>query len=54
MLSTPVIASGGVTSLADLAALKDVADSGITGVISGRALYDGRIDATAALALLAA
>jgi len=53
-LGTPVIASGGVTSLDDLALLKDVADSGIVGVISGRALYDGRIDPAAALALLAA
>jgi len=53
-LTTPVIASGGVTSLADLAALKRVADAGIVGVISGRALYDGRIDPAAALALLAA
>lgn len=53
-LGTPVIASGGVTSLDDLAALKDVADAGIAGVISGRALYDGRIDPAAALALLAA
>lgn len=51
-ISTPVIASGGVASLADLQALKDVADSGIAGVISGRALYDGRIDLKAALALL--
>jgi len=53
-LGTPVIASGGVTSLDDLAVLKDVADAGIVGVISGRALYDGRIDPVAALALLAA
>lgn len=52
VLTTPVIASGGVSSLADLQALKARADSGIAGVISGRALYDGRIDPTAALALL--
>lgn len=51
-LTTPVIASGGVSSLADLAALKKVEDTGIVGVISGRALYDGRIDPAAALALL--
>lgn len=48
----PVIASGGVSSLADLEALCDVADCGITGVISGRALYDGRLDPQEALALL--
>lgn len=51
-LSTPVIASGGVASLRDLEALLAVADSGIEGVISGRALYDGRLDPAAALALL--
>jgi phosphoribosylformimino-5-aminoimidazole carboxamide ribotide isomerase len=47
----PVIASGGVASLEDLRALK-AADAPIAGVISGRALYDGRIDLAAALALL--
>lgn len=55
-LTTPVIASGGVGSFDDLRALKsasDEADSGvIEGVIVGRALYDGRIDPGAALALL--
>jgi phosphoribosylformimino-5-aminoimidazole carboxamide ribotide isomerase len=52
-IATPVIASGGVASLDDLAAFLAIEDSGIEGVISGRALYDGRIDPTAALALLA-
>ncbi len=42
-LTTPVIASGGVSSLSDLKALKQHEDSGIVGVICGRALYDGRI-----------
>jgi phosphoribosylformimino-5-aminoimidazole carboxamide ribotide isomerase len=52
-LAIPVIASGGVGSLDDLAALRDVATgTGIAGVIVGRALYDGRIDPAAALALL--
>jgi phosphoribosylformimino-5-aminoimidazole carboxamide ribotide isomerase len=51
-LTTPVIASGGVASLDDLRALKAQAASGIEGVISGRALYDGRIDLAAALAVL--
>jgi phosphoribosylformimino-5-aminoimidazole carboxamide ribotide isomerase len=51
-LTTPVIASGGVASLDDLRALKARAASGIQGVISGRALYDGRIDLAAALAVL--
>ncbi|OJX68071.1 1-(5-phosphoribosyl)-5-[(5-phosphoribosylamino)methylideneamino]imidazole-4-carboxamide isomerase [Magnetospirillum sp. 64-120] len=52
-ISTPVIASGGVSSLEDLRALKAVASSGIAGVISGRAIYDGRIDVAQAIKLLA-
>jgi phosphoribosylformimino-5-aminoimidazole carboxamide ribotide isomerase len=51
-VSIPVIASGGVSSLADLAALK--ATGVIAGAISGRALYDGAIDLGAAIALLRA
>lgn len=51
-LSTPVIASGGVSSLDDLRSLKAVEDAGIVGVISGRAIYDGRIDLEQALALM--
>ena len=56
-VSTPVIASGGVGSLADLQALKAAAAAGkgaIEGVIVGRALYDGRIGLPEALTLLAA
>ena len=52
-ISIPVIASGGVASLDDLHALMAEADSGIEGVISGRALYDGRIDLAEAVAVLA-
>ncbi len=56
-ISTPVIASGGVGSLADLASLKRAVDGMagalVEGVIVGRALYDGRIDLGAALSLLA-
>ena len=47
----PVIASGGIASLDDLLALRDA--GGISGAISGRALYDGRIDLRQALARLA-
>lgn len=47
----PVIASGGVASLADLQALKYTGV--ISGAISGRALYDGAIDLAAALKALA-
>lgn len=53
-LETPVIASGGVASIADLVALKAVAADGISGCILGRALYDGRIVPAEALALAAA
>ena len=52
-LTTPVIASGGVSRLEDLRDLKKHESEGISGVICGRALYDGRIDPKAALALLA-
>ena len=48
----PLIASGGVASLDDIAALKACEADGIAGVICGRALYDGRIDPAAALRLL--
>jgi phosphoribosylformimino-5-aminoimidazole carboxamide ribotide isomerase len=51
-LTTPVIASGGVSSLADLRALRAHAAQGIAGVVCGRALYDGRIDLATALTLL--
>jgi len=50
-VAIPVIASGGVASLADLAALQ--ATGVIAGAISGRALYDEAIDLAQALALLA-
>jgi phosphoribosylformimino-5-aminoimidazole carboxamide ribotide isomerase len=49
----PVIASGGVSSLDDIAALKAREADGIGGIICGRALYDGRIDPGLALRLLA-
>ena len=49
----PVIASGGVAGIADIAALKAREQNGIAGVICGRALYDGRIDPKLALRLLA-
>ena len=53
-LTTPIIASGGVSSLADLEEIKRHEGSGIEGVISGRALYDGRINVGAALKLMEA
>lgn len=51
-ISTPVIASGGLASLNDLLQLKNAGAPRIIGAISGRALYDGRIDPKAALDLL--
>jgi phosphoribosylformimino-5-aminoimidazole carboxamide ribotide isomerase len=50
----PVIVSGGVSSLDDLRAVKAESASGIAGVISGRAIYDGRIDLREAIAVLKA
>jgi phosphoribosylformimino-5-aminoimidazole carboxamide ribotide isomerase len=52
-LSIPVIASGGVGSLADIEALVAAREPNIEGVVVGRALYDGRIDPAAALATAA-
>ena len=50
-VSIPLIASGGVSSLADLQALK-TCGAPLNGAISGRALYDGAIDLKEALALM--
>jgi phosphoribosylformimino-5-aminoimidazole carboxamide ribotide isomerase len=50
----PVIASGGLASMADIDALCQPASAILEGAISGRALYDGRIDPAAALAKLQA
>ncbi len=51
--SIPIIASGGVSSMADLQALKD-SGAPLDGVISGRAVYEGKIDLAAAVQLLKA
>lgn len=47
--SIPVIASGGVASLADVRAVREASRHGVTGVIIGTALYDGAIDPASAL-----
>jgi len=49
----PVIASGGVSGIADIHMLAIHAEAGIEGVITGRALYDGRLDLASALAVAA-
>ncbi|TNE39290.1 MAG: 1-(5-phosphoribosyl)-5-[(5-phosphoribosylamino)methylideneamino]imidazole-4-carboxamide isomerase [Alphaproteobacteria bacterium] len=51
-VSIPVIASGGLASMDDIEALAAPENACLAGAISGRALYDGRIDAKAALAIL--
>ena len=43
-ISIPVVASGGITNLDDVRALCAVADSGIMGAITGRAIYEGTLD----------
>ena len=50
----PVIASGGVAGISDIRVLSLHARDGIEGVITGRALYDGRLDLATALAVAAA
>jgi phosphoribosylformimino-5-aminoimidazole carboxamide ribotide isomerase len=51
-ISIPVIASGGLASLDDVARLTAPDCARLAGAIAGRALYDGRLDPTGALALL--
>ena len=51
-ISIPVIASGGFASIEDVKALLAPRAKKLAGAIAGRALYDGRLDASAALALI--
>jgi phosphoribosylformimino-5-aminoimidazole carboxamide ribotide isomerase len=51
-ISIPVIASGGFASIEDVRALLAPRAKKLAGAIAGRALYDGRLDASAALALI--
>ena len=53
-VSIPVIASGGLASLDDVKALIEPRARKLAGAIAGRALYDGRLDPAAALALIRA
>jgi len=43
-IDIPVVASGGITHIGDIRALCEVADSGIMGAITGRAIYEGTLD----------
>mgnify|MGYP001600435692 CR=1 FL=1 len=49
----PVIASGGVAGIEDIKAIKAIENSGVCGVVVGRALYDGRINIEEALRIAA-
>ena len=53
-VSIPVIASGGLASIADVAALLQPCAKKLAGAIAGRALYDGRLDPKQALRLIRA
>ncbi len=48
----PVIAAGGLTSLDDVKAVCEIADSGIIGVVTGRAIYEGTLDFAQGLELV--
>jgi len=51
-VTVPVIASGGLASIEDVRALLAPRARKLAGAIAGRALYDGRLDALAALELI--
>jgi len=51
-ISLPVIASGGLASIDDVKGLLTPRAKKLAGAIAGRALYDGRLDPAAALALI--
>ena len=50
-ISIPVIASGGISQLSDISRLLGLVDVGVTGVITGRALYDRKFELSEAIAL---
>ena len=53
-VNVPIIASGGVTEIKDIQALLEAGErlrGGITGVITGRAIYEGTLDLEEAIAL---
>jgi phosphoribosylformimino-5-aminoimidazole carboxamide ribotide isomerase len=51
-ISIPVVASGGLASIGDIRAMLEPRARKLEGAIAGRALYDGRLDAAAALRLI--
>ena len=52
-VDVPVVASGGVSSIADIRTLMPLAAAGVVGIITGRALYEGTLDLKAAIDLIA-
>jgi phosphoribosylformimino-5-aminoimidazole carboxamide ribotide isomerase len=52
-VTIPVIASGGLASIDDIRRLLEPRNQKLEGAITGRALYDGRVDPKEALALIA-
>lgn len=48
-IQTPVIASGGISSISDVSELSTLSESGVIGMITGRALYDGSLDLAEAI-----
>ncbi len=50
-IKTPVIASGGISGIDDVAGLAPLAEYGVIGMITGRALYDGTLDLADAIRL---
>ncbi len=51
LVSTPVIASGGVKDLSDIKALMEIESLGVEGVITGKAVYSGALDLKEAIAI---
>ena len=50
-VSIPIIASGGVSRMQDIENLLSIEDSGVAGVITGKAIYSGALDLAEAVAL---
>lgn len=51
-ISIPVVASGGITTIADVRAVCELEEAGVTGMIIGRALYEGTISLVDAAAII--
>jgi phosphoribosylformimino-5-aminoimidazole carboxamide ribotide isomerase len=47
----PVIASGGISTISDIVEVSSLAESGVMGIITGRALYDGSLDLASAISV---